>query len=366
MEITKPEISFINEINRDTKNSLKACMQCGTCSVVCDISPEDRPFPRKEMLMACWGQKEQLMGDADIWLCHQCGDCTTHCPRGVRPGDVLASIRRIAYFNFSTPQLLARILNNPAFLPVVVAIPFIFLLLILFLAGTYKIPEGDINYSNFLPHSYLNISFAVLLILIAAGIIISIKKLWRSLEKHSTSNKETKNLFRASLNVIKEILIHENFKKCTTQKFRYPGHFLIFWGFMLLLITTIGAIINVLFLNYPLSLWHPVKIVGNISGIIFLSGCCIILMERIRFSNQKNIYTYSDWMFLVSVILVALTGFLTEIARFENWTSAYYIYFIHLVLTFILIMYLPYTKFSHVMYRTVALINARYHGRINS
>ena len=51
-QLIEPNLEFIRDIKTAGGDTLKSCYQCATCSVVCNLSPEDKPFPRKEMLMA--------------------------------------------------------------------------------------------------------------------------------------------------------------------------------------------------------------------------------------------------------------------------------------------------------------------------
>ena len=70
----EPDLKFVKDLKAMGADTLKKCYQCATCSVVCPISPDERPFPRKEMIAAQWGLKERLVGNMDVWLCHYCSN----------------------------------------------------------------------------------------------------------------------------------------------------------------------------------------------------------------------------------------------------------------------------------------------------
>ena len=101
--VIEPDLNFIKEVGILGGEDLKKCYQCATCSVVCPISPDNKPFPRKEMIAASWGLKDKLVKSADPWLCHNCGDCSTRCPRKAKPADVLAAVRAQAITEYSAP-----------------------------------------------------------------------------------------------------------------------------------------------------------------------------------------------------------------------------------------------------------------------
>ena len=92
--LIEPDLDFIKELTKRGGDLFKKCMQCGTCSATCSISPDSKPFPSKEMAWAAWGMKDRLLRDPDVWLCYQCNDCSTRCPRSARPGDILSAVRQ--------------------------------------------------------------------------------------------------------------------------------------------------------------------------------------------------------------------------------------------------------------------------------
>jgi quinone-modifying oxidoreductase subunit QmoC len=158
------------------------------------------------------------------------------------------------------------------------------------------------------------------------------------------------------IETVKEISFHSNFSKCSSQKSRKTAHLLIMYGFILLLLVTVYAIVAVIIHNYPLNILNPFKILGNIAALMLIVGIGIMIIQRI---TNKDIYgasNYFDWIFLIVLLLLTLSGIALEAGRLYNWKLAYYIYTFHLVLVWFIIIYLPYTKFGHMIYRTVAII----------
>ena len=82
------------------------------------------------------------------------------------------------------------------------------------------------------------------------------------------------------------------------------------------------------------------------------------------------------WVFVWLLLLVGISGAIVEVFRFvaegaagtEAYASglalpAYGFYFVHLVLVFSLLVYLPYSKFAHMWYRLAAMAYGEYSGR---
>lgn len=371
--LVEPDLNFIKEVKARGGDSLKKCFQCATCSVVCNLSPDDRPFPRKEMIWAQWGLKDRLAHDPDVWLCHYCNDCSKYCPRGARPGDVLNALRHMSVLQNAFPQFLAKMVNNFEFLPLVFGIPVIFLLLLMSAAGTLGIPEGEIIYRKFIPQwPVVDLLFPLTALWAVLCSGIGVRRLWTGFQEGNQQRRDlakvsTPDFFpRQVLAVIFEILKHSKFKDCVVNRARYLGHLNILWGFILLAITTtcVAAGVYIFGQETPYSLSNPIKWVGNIGAVILILGSIIAIGNRLSQGEDAGKATYFDWLFLLVVFATGVSGLVTEVLRLAKVPEvAYYLYFVHLVFVWFLFAYLPFSKFAHILYRTTALIYARHAGR---
>lgn len=367
-----PDVDFIRHIIKTGGDGVKKCFQCATCTGVCPISPESQPFPRKEMLWVQWGLKDRLLQDPDIWLCYQCMDCSEYCPRSGHPGDVLAAVRKYSIDVFSVPRFLARMVPSPRYLPLLFGIPVALFLILLGITGHLRFPDGPIVFSKFVPHLIVDPVFIIVSLLALGAAFVAAKRYWDNLAhgifplEDARDNGNKPSLAAAFTHAVIEVLRHNRFKECSESKFRYLTHLAIFYGFVALFIVTTIVFFGIyLFgLELPMHFHHPVKLFANLGAIFLFGGLTVAVFYRFTNQEKSGKNTYYDWLFLLILYAVTVSGILTEVARLMNHAEiAYSIYFIHLVTIFFLIAYFPYSKFAHVVFRTVAIAYANMIGR---
>jgi len=117
-------------------------------------------------------------------------------------------------------------------------------------------------------------------------------------------------------------------------------------------------------LDLPVDLPRPAKMFGMIGGIGLLIGGALLIFRHWTNRDDVGANTYTDYLFLYVIFLASLTGMLTWMARLTGIPMLAYVnYFIHLVFVFFLLVYMPYSKFAHMLYRTLALVYCKSIGR---
>jgi len=372
--LVKPDRDFLHCVLKNGGGDLKKCYQCATCSVVCELSGERNPFPRKEMIWAQWGLKDRLVADPDVWLCHQCNDCSTHCPRGARPGDVMATIRRQTIIHYAVPGFLGKWVNDPKFAPLVLLIPTVLVGLLFLSRIENTLGEKIIfSYYNLLPHWVLIGFFAFFSLLSVAAMTAGVVRFWQAMKAADAREETTtaaKGLGSSIVSVLRSVILHDKFTLCTTDRSRALSHLCVFYGFIALLLVTfwvMTARFNPLIRHdfvYPFSFWSPWRMLANLGGVAMAAGCLLIILDRWTKNRRDGTSTYFDWAFVGTLLAVVLTGFVCEVLHYVRLEPHRFVaYFIHLVFVFTLLMYLPYCKFAHVFYRITAMVYAEYSGR---
>jgi quinone-modifying oxidoreductase subunit QmoC len=310
------------------------------------------------MLMANWGLDDRLVGDPALWLCHQCNDCTRRCPRDARPGDVLQSVRALAVEKLAFPGFLGRLVGRSATLwPLLLALPVLFWVLLLAATGHLAVPAEFHAFEELVPHSLIYAVFFP----VAAGVVvaswISGRRLWILFGANSARSG---SLLPHLLPVFREIATHKRFRSCKAARPRFSGHLLLLWGFVGAAVTS-GLLIVGMYLQglpMPLALSHPYKLLGNLSAVLLVAGGVLLGVTRLTDREKAGASTAFDRYFLTVVLLTIATGVAAEVARLANSPAfAFAVYVLHLGMVLNLFVTFPYSKFAHILYRTLAMLH---------
>lgn len=375
------DLSAVKEIQGIGGDTVKRCYQCATCSSVCPLAPDEAPFPRKQMILAQWGFREKLLSDPNVWLCHQCGDCTKYCPRNARPGDVLASLRLLVTKELVPFKFMNTFYSNLWGLPILILIALAFILPVLFLTFGGVPDFSDPVSFPYNPELHYKIGFIdlparvlmidLIFLPLATFVVVlmanAVNKMWNTyLEYYKIPQAyrlDAVTIIKTYLGpALKEILAHSRFEKCDANSWRANPHKMLFYAFIILFITTgtVFILADILGMHTPWNPFtHPVKWLGNIGGILLLYGVISLISGRNRAVLENSLKTaYPDAFLLWLILFVGITGFGIEVVRmvpvFYNFSA--FVYLAHLVCVFLLFLAIPYGKFSHLVFRTTAVV----------
>jgi quinone-modifying oxidoreductase subunit QmoC len=395
-----PSAAFRQELAKRGGGTATRCYQCATCTSVCDLTKTGSLFPRQQMLACQWGLADRLVGDPGVWLCHQCNDCTVSCPRDAKPGDVMQSVRSLAIEDLSAPRFMGHLVGNASrSWPLLLGLPIVFWFVLLFLVNGFAVPErvnyqilhtgADLSfveaayaqegahaeghhgvqhvpgkenrliYEEMVPHKYIYIVFTTAFFLALIAAVVGGAKFWKLLGRHG---ERQGSFVGALLPVVGEIATHKRFGSCEASHSRRWAHFSLLWGFVGAAFASFLLVISLYVTKDPLPLaqTHPYKIIGNISMVLLVVGALWLFVNRLADSNKAGASKAYDNFFLTVVALVVLTGALTELGAFVfPPVVAAVIYVVHLGTILTMFLTVPYSKFAHMVYRTLAMVHER-------
>ncbi len=90
--------SFLDEVIDATPGgeSLRTCLQCGTCGGSCPSGADMEFTPRKLFAMIAAGMRDEVLQSNTFWYCVSCYYCMVRCPQEIHITDVMYSLKRMA------------------------------------------------------------------------------------------------------------------------------------------------------------------------------------------------------------------------------------------------------------------------------
>jgi citrate/tricarballylate utilization protein len=140
---------------------------------------------------------------------------------------------------------------------------------------------------------------------------------------------------------------------------------LVFYGFISAFVATVIAAImqDVFGQEPPYPILSAPVIFGSLGGVGIIVGATGLLLLKWRSdrepSDGRSISL--DWLFLVSLNVVAITGMLLLILR--ETAAMPVLLVVHLATVLALYVSAPYGKFAHFLYRYAALVQNRIESR---
>lgn len=362
--IEQVDANLAAQIEKFGKGAWNDCFHCGNCSAACPLTEEDVLFPRKSYNEIQLGLKDTLASSIEPWLCYYCGDCSKQCPRDANPGETMMILRRYLTSVYDWTGLSKKFYTSHWFefiaifvIGTLIALTFIFLNPSGGLSTTELTAQGGVKINEMFPLEWIHYGDWVMAALIGGLLVSNIARMWYLI---IGKDKSIKISLSSYITGFKDLVIHfvtqKKFNKCDDKKY---------WGFHWLLMTSYGIMLCmiIIFLTWfqteEIYAWyHPQRLLGYYCTVGLLVGLTYFFTGR--FKKKKQIFKFthiSDWLFIILLFLTTVTGILLHFFRIGGMPAGtYYMYIIHMaVLVPMLIIEVPFSKWSHLAYRPFSI-----------
>jgi len=102
----KPSFSdeITNEMYTTGTRGLNCCIQCATCTSACPAVAHMDASPRRLIGMINAGLREEVLGLNTFWMCASCYSCSEHCPKGIRPSELMYVLKRYSIWKNASKE----------------------------------------------------------------------------------------------------------------------------------------------------------------------------------------------------------------------------------------------------------------------
>ena len=362
---TRVDPNLLPELKKYGRVDVEACFNCGNCTAICPLTNDDENYPRRIIRYAQLGMKDRLIGSKDIWLCYYCGECSATCPRQANPGEFMTVARRFAIAQHDVTGLAGALYRSAWFNTIFTIVLTIFFSLSL-LSARQPAPIGHLALFEFIPEVYIQIIGVSVIAIMVIAALAQLIKMTRDISRVSNGAPHTRyNTWQALRAAIVEVFNQKRYRHtdCEEQPDtpwflrKWVVHFTILYGFLGLLLATaldfmfkpVGSIVP---------LYYPMRLLGTVAGLALMYGTTMALIRRVKQSDESTAHSHhSDWTLLILLWLVGFTGFVLEVAVYAVLpvVLGYVMLILHIALAMDVLILLPFGKFAHAYYRSVAI-----------
>lgn len=360
--VVQPDSALIRDVIA-FGGDFKICQHCATCTATCELSTDGHPIPRRQMLLAQWGLKEELMADPGPWLCFYCGECSKVCTRKANPGETMMALRRYLTAAYDWTGL-SMLMYRSALWEVGILALVAMLVVAMFtvpanfgfgLLSQHPEAYSTVMLDRFAPKEIVHLGDTIMAALLSFFLLTNAARMFVALTR------------RAGLPVSLYLkrLPYLAVQGVTQKRWRdcKDAQALANWRRHLLLVTGYATMFT---LVVPFLPWfqiedhsfHWTSILGYYATAVLLIATVSMIGDRIRKSTEMHRFSHlSDWLFPILLFLTALSGILANVFRLMDLAMATYMtYMIHLAIAVpMLVVEVPFGKWAHLLYRPLAL-----------
>ena len=358
--LIEPDLGLVEDLAAFGAKDFTKCYQCATCSVSCSLSPDENPFPRKEMLWAKWGLKDRLLKDVDVWTCYYCGECSTRCPRGAEPGETMMALRRYLTTEYDWTGLARRFYLSVVWeLGAIAAVGLFVVALFYFFHGPMLTDRVSVN--TFAPVFWVELGDLFMAAILSTFLLSNAYRMFRYImaEEKIPLSVYIQQAPTFVLNFVTQKRGRDcgEGREAVQDRSRWLKHFLLVTGYLTMM-TLIIVCLRWFQTDEIHPIYHWTRLLGYYATAVLLYVTVDMMISRLKKTDEIHKFSdFSDWLFLVLLFLTTLTGILMHAFRLGGLPLAtYYIYVVHLAIAVpMLVVEVPFGKWSHLMYRPLAL-----------
>jgi len=356
----KSDPTLLAEVRQYGDFDTNACFQCGSCTIVCNLTNGTASFPRRIVRYALMGLRKPLLSSLEPWLCYYCGDCSTTCPRQTEPGEAMMTLRRYLTAQYDWTGLASRIYRSRAWeIGALVSVGVLVLLLALFYhLSIVGMELGDLTEPMGMEHMFdLIETFTRSVFLLSAFFLLTNagRMYWLTMRRGNRFKIPFLLYLTEAKTFIVQAITQIRYRECTDNS-RWIKHLFLVAGCALLFV------LKIFFLSwfqtdeiYPI--YHPQRWLGYFAAGALIYVTADILIGRIKKREQIHKFSdSSDWILPVLLLLTALSGLAVHVLRYLEFSlTAHYVYALHLAIAVpMLVIEIPFGKWAHMMYRPLA------------